>query len=1032
MSARVSSPVLVGRQRERQHLRRVLERAAGGEMLLVTMGGDPGIGKTRLVQDMAGTAAEMGFRVLTGGCLDVGEGTLPFGPIVEALRPLGHEADEQWRSQILGGGAALATLFPGMVSEAPGTPGEGQVLETLRGILDRLASRQPVLLVIEDAHWADTSTRHVLMYLARNLRAPVCLAITYRMEELEERYPLRLLLSELHRSSHCERVTLGPLTRGDLGELLETILGHPAERGMTDEIMDRAEGNPFYAEELLAARERATSLPAELRGLLLARAERLPRDTRPVLGAVAAGTRVPHHLLAAVTGFGEELLSECLLAAVQHHVLVVDADGDSYSFRHALVREAMYDDMLPGERHRMHGRLATMLADRAETVTAAPSASELGQLAFHWYRAGDWPRALLASVQAGLAAEAAAAPSSAERHYERALELWDDAPEAAADSPLDRGTLLRRAAETAHMSGDYARGIALIGEALAGVAADAEPLRASSLLEFLGYCRIAGADLEGAGRAYSAAVDAALVEPVSPERARALAGMSLVQSGRGRYRDAIATAEEGRRAAVQVSAKATEARALTVLGWSLFNLGRGSEGIAHLERAQLLASAEGDIPTLLWARGQLAAGLLASGQAAAAIEAGSEVLNLSRSLGAEAAYGPYSAAPGIEAMILLGDWAAAQQVIGRVLDLEPPGGTAAFLRMAAGRLRLWQGEAALARADLVRALRDSEHSMGPEVASTGYARLALVAAGEQGFGEARELVQTGLSVCAGTDGPGHIIRLAAAGVHAETERALAAAARHREQEAAEAVAVGSELISQLRQAAAAGIGELAIASAEVATAEAEWAGLRPGVSGAGGGSGADGDGEGSGGGQAGEDSEAGEAARWRDVVGRWDALRFPYPAAHARLRLSHALLSGSGSSEEASEELRSALAAADALGATVLSRQIRELGARARVELESTPGGDEPAGAGERAASGLTARERQVLELLAEGCSNRRIAKTLFISEKTASVHVTHILAKLQVTNRSEAGALARSRREVPGDAGVTGGGGQPGSSAAG
>jgi DNA-binding CsgD family transcriptional regulator len=257
-------------------------------------------------------------------------------------------------------------------------------------------------------------------------------------------------------------------------------------------------------------------------------------------------------------------------------------------------------------------------------------------------------------------------------------------------------------------------------------------------------------------------------------------------------------------------------------------------------------------------------------------------------------------------------------------------------------------------------------------------------------------------------------------VHAETERALAAAARHREQEAAEAVAVGSELISQLRQAAAAGIGELAIASAEVATAEAEWAGLRPGgVSGTGGASGSGGV------------SEAGEVARWRDVVGRWDALRFPYPAAHARLRLSHALLSGSGSSEEASEELRSALAAADALGATVLSRQIRELGARARVELESTPGGDEPAGAGERAASGLTARERQVLELLAEGCSNRRIAKTLFISEKTASVHVTHILAKLQVTNRSEAGALARSRREVPGDAGVTGGGGQPGSSAA-
>src|SRR5208282_4165971 len=366
---------LVGRQREREHLRRVLERAAGGEMVLVTVGGDPGVGKTRLVLDMAGTAAGLGFRVLTGGCLDVGEGTLPFGPIVEALRPLGTEADEQWRSQVLGGSPALATLFPGLglVPDAHGATGEGQVIEMVRGILDRMAARQPVLLVIEDAHWADASTRHVLLYLVRNLRAPVCLVVTYRLEELQERYPLRLLLSELHRSSRCERIILDPLTRSELGELLGTILGHPAAGATINEIMDRAEGNPFYAEELLAARDSATGLPGELRGLLLARVERLSRDARPVLGAVAAGTRLPHDLLAAVTAYDEERLSECLLAAVQHHVLdaVGDAGGWSDGFGHVLVREAVYDDMLPGERHRMHARLATILADRVQSVTAA-------------------------------------------------------------------------------------------------------------------------------------------------------------------------------------------------------------------------------------------------------------------------------------------------------------------------------------------------------------------------------------------------------------------------------------------------------------------------------------------------------------------------------------------------------------------------------------------------------------------------------------------------------------------------------------
>jgi hypothetical protein len=279
---------------------------------------------------------------------------------------------------------------------------------------------------------------------------------------------------------------------------------------------------------------------------------------------------------------------------------------------------------------------------------------------------------------------------------------------------------------------------------------------------------------------------------------------------------------------------------------------------------------------------------MVAGRAAAAIDAASDVLDLGRSLGAEAAYGTYSATPGIEVMILLGDWAAAQQLIGRLLDLEPPGGAAAFPRMAAGLLRLWQGEVGPARADLAQALRDSEQSMVPEVVSVAHARLARVAAAERWFDEARELVRAGLRLCAGSDVAAHLIRLAATGVRAEAERAQTAAVRYRGKEVASAVATARELISQARSATRAGIGELAVTSAEIATAEADWAWLRPG--------------------------ESDDVARWRDAVGRWDALSFPYPAALARWRLSHALLSRSGSSAEASQELRSALAAADALG----------------------------------------------------------------------------------------------------------------------
>jgi hypothetical protein len=237
--------------------------------------------------------------------------------------------------------------------------------------------------------------------------------------------------------------------------------------------------------------------------------------------------------------------------------------------------------------------------------------------------------------------------------------------------------------------------------------------------------------------------------------------------------------------------------------------------------------------------------------------------------------------------------------------------------MASGLLRLWQGEVAPARADLAQALQDSEQAMVPE---------------------------------------------AAAGVHAEAERAPAAAVRHRGKEIASAVATASELISRIRSPAQAGIGELAVTSAEIATAQAEWAGLRPG--------------------------ESDEIAGWRDAVGRWDALCFPY-SAHARWLLSHALLSRSGSSAEASRELRSAVAAADALGAKALARQSVRWAHGPRVDLEPvpsdvSPGAREPAAPG--TSIGLTARERQVLELLAEGFTNRRIAKTLFITEKTASV----------------------------------------------
>ena len=424
-----------------------------------------------------------------------------------------------------------------------------------------------MLVIIEDLHWADHATRDLLRYLSRNLHAPAALIITYRSEELPQRYPVRKLVADLHRHPGCQHLQLPPLTGAELRELAGAILGHPAVPDVVRELAARAQGNPFYAEELLAARDQGMQIPEVLRNLLLLRVAEMGPDVRRMLRiAAVGGTRVPHELLAAVAGEPETALTGLLRTAVEHHVLTVAPATGGYLFRHALLREVLYEDLLPGERRALHTAFATALAGRTGGSSPAERAGELGQLAYHWDAGGHPAEALLASVQAGLAAEAASAPGDAERHYDRALQLWDQAPQAAARSPLDRHALIWRAAQTAHVAGDYPRAIALIGEALAATDPDREPLQASALLAFLGYSHHAAGDINSAEAAYNAALAAASPALASPERARALESKGHVLMLRDRNHDAIDAARQALADAEQANARATQARALNVLG----------------------------------------------------------------------------------------------------------------------------------------------------------------------------------------------------------------------------------------------------------------------------------------------------------------------------------------------------------------------------------------------------------------------------------------------------------------------------------
>jgi predicted ATPase len=310
------------------------------------------------------------------------------------------------------------------------------------------------VLVVEDLHWADRSTRDLLAFLVRNLRRErVLLVVTYRNDEPGQQR-LGPYLAELDRGRSVERIDLSRLNQVQTGAQLVGILGSAPAADLIDAVFARSEGNPFFTEELLAVvRAGSGALPATLRDLLRGRVQALPERAQHVLEVVAvAGRRVPHRLLAAVAGLSDVQLDQALRASVANQLLVTMPGQDGYEVRHALLREVVDADLLPGERARLHAGLAHALTERPELAegSAAVAAAEL---AAHWDAAGDPARALPARVQAGLAADRAHAFPEAQRHYQRALELWEQVSDPGQVAGLDWVELLTRAADAAGVAG---------------------------------------------------------------------------------------------------------------------------------------------------------------------------------------------------------------------------------------------------------------------------------------------------------------------------------------------------------------------------------------------------------------------------------------------------------------------------------------------------------------------------------------------------------------------------------------------------
>jgi DNA-binding CsgD family transcriptional regulator len=991
MTGRATSSSFVGRQEELRRLQRRLQSAAAGEPEALLIAGEAGVGKTRLVQEFAGRVAGEA-QVLLGSCIPLSGGGLPYGPIVDALRPLARDLDPADLDELLGPTPEdLSRLMPDAQPRSPRRLNEPvseyaqmRLFELVLRFMDRLGRRRPVVLVVEDAHWVDHSTLDLLVFLIRMARRERLLVlVTYRSDELHSRHPLRTAVAELDRSWHLEHVELARFNRTELATLVGNILGHPPPPAMVQHIFTRSEGNAFMAEELLAAEassQPGRSLPRRLQGMLVARLATLTADTRQVLRVAAtAGRPIEHQLMAAASQLPEERLVAAVREAVDRQLLV--ADQDAYGFRHVLLQEAVYGELLPGERRLFHAAVAQALSENPHPSALRQVSAEL---AHHWDVVGDHPRAFTASITAARTAAEVYGFSEAHRYYERALALWEQV-DAQEHASLTLPDLRLEAAQAARWVGLPGQAATLFQEALADMDPRLKPSRAGILHARLAEYQSEAGDSKAALATYEEASRLVADEPASAEKARVLAGHGSELMRQGQYSASRTLCEQAIAVARAAGARAEEGRALNTLGCDLSGLGDPEAGIAMLRQALPISEAAGDFDDIYCAYLNLSTVLgMEVGRPHEAAQVTRQGLERMRTLGVELAV-PGSVLRGSLAWLQwdLGRWQEAEELVSEELIRGLPAAFGLNLRLLSGRLHLAHGRLDLASQEgqtaacLVEGLDSLSHSCL-------HAYLAELAMAHADYPTARSAVAKALEHLADSDDQTTAVRWCRIGLRAAadaTERA------HDRRAAASTVrdihATAEKLLATARQSVTQLGTHLPEVNAQAAACEAEFTRLqrRP------------------------------DPGQWMALAASWDAVSRPYEVAYARWRQAEALLA-TKAPKTAASVLRQAHEATIQLGEQPLRQEIERLAQRARIDL--TPPTAMVSKAAPLSAAtrhGLTPREQEVLQYLVEGRTNRQIARALFISEKTASVHVSNIMSKLGATNRSEAAAIAHRLR---------------------
>jgi DNA-binding CsgD family transcriptional regulator/tetratricopeptide (TPR) repeat protein len=948
---------LVGRIAERAILLELLANARSGQPGGVVLSGDAGVGKSRLLREVVDIAKAEGMRTLVGHCIDFADSGLPYLPFTEIVGQLHSDGSDD---------DALSRLLPGSRAMSAQRPDDrldrGSLFEEVLRALTSVAAALPVLVVIEDAHWADQASRDLLGFLLSRLtNARIAIVVSYRTDDLHRRHPLRKVAAEWSRLPSVRRVDLAPMAPAEIRELMLARRVVASDAAIT-QIVARAEGNAFFAEELLAAAEQSGnvgSVPAELAELVLVRLDRLSNEAHDVVRMSAvAGRRVAHTLLATVVGLPDGELDQALREAVDAHILE-PVGSTGYQFRHALLSEAAYDDLLPGERMRLHATYAAALKKDASLGPAA-------ELARHARESNDLPTAYLASIQAGTDAMALAAPQEAMRSYEAALQLH-----AAVGEPERYIALVEATVEATSAAGHRFRAVSLARAALAELPDSSTPVDRARA-----FAALARAELTiDADRAALAATTEALallpVDPPSLLWASTAALHAHSFAAASRWDESQRWADEALRVTSDLGLDPYVTDAPVTLAL-LARVDGDPQKASELFTDAIEASRRaGDVAAEMRGRHNLAGVAFENGRLTEAAELYRTAWNRAREQGRE--WAEY----GFDARVLLalslyevGRWDDSAQV-SFFADEMPPMSAAGLLTAVGALVRVGRGD--LNVGPELERLRHhwSQDGMSAVISAGTLIDLYAHSGHAQQAIDAYDELVGAIAPLWGSYWFSGRIRLAAMTLAAITSEVGA-----RPQARVELlVERGGELIADARRSSERSalrrrLGVEAIAWQ--ARAEAEWARLRW---------------------RAGVDEPAAEehVELWRLAVDAFDYEQ-AYEMARSRARLA-AVLRAAGQPGPGREQAELAASFARGVAAAPL---LAELGAQAAASRPKD------------GSQALTDREREVFALLVEARTNRQIAKSLYISEKTVSVHVSNILAKLGVRSRAEAAATVR------------------------